>query len=1328
MNDIIIKELKPIQEITLTKLNGDVIAEIPIFYLTEESRNIDEVDTIIFTIPLRYRDNFSKKMVNYYVYDEVIAERLICVDGEYFVIKEINENQSNHTKTITAYGLEKKLEKNTIALSDCGLMLKDKDEDIYVYSFDEYLYQQTGWRLGHIDDSVRYMDNGEPKMRMQEETNTSFYSFITETIAEQFCCVPIFDRKNKLINLYDIDGFGNDLKLVLNKDNYLKSLEKTFNSSDIVTRLILEGNEEECVVEEANPTGLNYIENYSYFIENEDMSKELIRALKLFEKLTPKRMEKWKEYVSLKAQKNSELSTLDSSENILMTKCNQLQNIIDGYSDMETEEEYYLLDDIKSELDVSNLELQSISSQIYKIERELKELDIKINRLNKLCRRETSEDEAGNLLFNENLLSELKDYIYYDTYSDDSFVDANELIKTGKHILESKCKPTVEFSIDSVNFVNRLLGDKTRLNPEIQLGLGDIISTYDKERDKEDLVFFTGWTMNYEDNKLDLTFSNKKTNKEDTRVIADLLKKSKETKKIISVNKWLWNKQKYNKVNSTLITDIDLDLDFSPNKAYVDSVSSVDLSQHTLNINLNEEYILKATILPDTAKNKNVIWISSDENIASVSDGVIVGNGYGACIITVITEDGNKTDTCKVVVEVDMGDSSNVNVTGIRLNTNSLEIDKHESVYLLPTVIPSNANQSITYISSDGNIAKVSNEGLITGVGQGKCTITAISNKNTKIKASCTVTVSNKEAEINIEDLDEVLIIGTKRIQNLQEYNLNPKMTYFGNIVEDFNIATYPSDPKAIVVMLGLNNDSLCDISKIKILLNSIKTKYTGKYMFVANELPVGINYATVDYSYEQLNSQIKNYNNTLQKIANELGLKSITVQGGMVENDILASHYTYNGLDLNVVGCKMLLNNIKYQIKNNVGTFIPPDDEDNEINGVNPIRQKIMEKAEEIVRMCVNHQANYSQRYRTVDYRNPNTIKAMSEVLGSTRYYQPSWVIPYQTYGWDCSSYVGCCYDYAGIPDLKGLSCSANTLQQKLKQLGAEYWLYKEEGLRDAKPGDIVLCVNDGISFSRNNVFTCRTHHVMIYGYSDYEMYEASGYSSGIRKGKRTFDKNQWIFFRLPQVAEADKNTSNGNTNIGNGVEEYKNCFNEQGIINGHEYIYKFKGLRCTCYNATENDKGGRSGLGTHIGKTFGCGNLPYGTLVYFPELDGKIWRNADGSQIKLDGILMATDSGILMTDCDIVAGSTIQACTSNWTNPKRLDGYILEWGTSNIKNYSFTDTYKIAYNNGNLSRFKTAFKNYMNNGDGVLINFTKFYDTDKNIRNTIYWTILNS
>ena len=804
MSELVIKELKEIKQLTLNKLNKEVIAEIPLCYLIEQTRSIDEVDTIKLTIPFKYRNNYTKQTQKYYVYDEVLAERLICADGEYYVIKEISENELKHTKEITCYGLEKKLEKNTFVMSDCGIMLKDSDEENYIYSFDECLYDKTGWRLGHIDNSVRYMENGEPKMRMQEDTNTSFYSFITETIAEQFCCVPIFDRKNKLINLYDIDGFGNDLKLVLSKDNYLKSLEKTYNSSDIVTRLILEGNEEKCIVEEATPTGLNYIENYSYFIENGEMSKELTRALKIFEKVTPKRMEKWKDYVSLKSQKQYELTTLDSTENILMTKCNQLQNIIDGYSDMDTEEEYYVLDDLKSELDVSTLELHSVSEKISTLEREIDDLEKKIKLLNRLCRRETSEDENGNLLFTKELINELKEFIYYDTYSDDSFLDAKELIKTGEHILETKCKPTIEFSVDSVNFVKRLLGNRFITNPKIELGLGDVVSTYDSERDKEDFVFLVGWSMDYQNNTLNLTFSNKKTNKDNTRVIADLLKKSRETKKIIQTNKWLWNKEKYSKINSTLVTNVNLDIDSSAEKLATDKVSAVDLNQHIINIDLNETYMLKATVLPETASNKNVIWISSDDNIASVKDGVVIGNSYGACIITVISEDGSKTDTCKVVVEVDMNESDNINVKDIRLNNTILDLDIHESSYIIHTVLPTNANQSVTYISSNGNIAKVSNEGLVTGISNGKCTITVVSNKNTNIKTTCDINVSNKEAEVNIDNLDNILILGTRRVKNLQDNNMQSNMSF---VIDDpvyFDIDKYPNNPKAVIIMLGL--------------------------------------------------------------------------------------------------------------------------------------------------------------------------------------------------------------------------------------------------------------------------------------------------------------------------------------------------------------------------------------------------------------------------------------------------------------------------------------------------------------------------------------------
>ena len=1304
MSELVIKELKEIKQLTLNKLNKEVIAEIPLCYLIEQTRSIDEVDTIKLTIPFKYRNNYTKQTQKYYVYDEVLAERLICADGEYYVIKEISENELKHTKEITCYGLEKKLEKNTFVMSDCGIMLKDSDEENYIYSFDECLYDKTGWRLGHIDNSVRYMENGEPKMRMQEDTNTSFYSFITETIAEQFCCVPVFDRKNKLINLYDIDGFGNDLKLVLSKDNYLKSLEKTYNSSDIVTRLILEGNEEKCIVEEATPTGLNYIENYSYFIENGEMSKELTRALKIFEKVTPKRMEKWKDYVSLKSQKQYELTTLDSTENILMTKCNQLQNIIDGYSDMDTEEEYYVLDDLKSELDVSTLELHSVSEKISTLEREIDDLEKKIKLLNRLCRRETSEDENGNLLFTKELINELKEFIYYDTYSDDSFLDAKELIKTGEHILETKCKPTVEFSVDSVNFMKRLLGNRFITNPKIELGLGDVVSTYDSERDKEDFVFLVGWSMDYQNNTLNLTFSNKKTNKDNTRVIADLLKKSRETKKIIQTNKWLWNKEKYSKINSTLVTNVNLDIDSSAEKLATDKVSAVDLNQHIINIDLNETYMLKATVLPETASNKNVIWISSDDNIASVKDGVVIGNSYGACIITVISEDGSKTDTCKVVVEVDMSESDNVNVTDIRLNNTILDLDIHESSYIIHTVLPTNANQSVTYISSNGNIAKVSNEGLVTGISNGKCTITVVSNKNTNIKTTCDINVSNKEAEVNIDNLDNILILGTRRVKNLQDNNMQSNMSF---VIDDpvyFDIDKYPNNPKAVIIMLGLIDNSLYDITSIKSILSQVKEKYNGKHIFLADELPVGVNYVTEKYNYEQLNNQIQSYNKTLMNCANELGIKSITLQSGMCTANILNSSYTYNGVDLNSIGCKILLNNIKYQLKNNVNSYVPsnPPSNSNSDPYSNPYRKKIMEKAEEIVNMCVNHKANYSQRYRTISYKSPNTIKSRSEYVSGTLYYQPSWVVLNETIGYDCSSFTGVCYEYAGIEYLKGLSCGAGSLQTVCKKHGAEFWRYTgQESVDKLKPGDIIMVANNSAVVTDNNMATVSTHHVMISGGGNTVLH-ASGFNSGILKQNIKFT-NKHFFIRIPEVAELDKNNSSNITNSSD--SEHKNVFYENGTIDGMNYVAKLTNCRMTAYYS-QNTTGG-SGLPLSVAKSVGSFNLPYGTKIFIPYLKGR-WGNTDG-------IVTVSDTGVGCTTFDLYLGKTLSDVTSKMKSPLNVDAYIIEYGTGKIA-WSYTESFNWAYNyyNGNISRFKTAFNNYMQYG-GTLINFWKFKDDDK-------------
>lgn len=388
----------------------------------------------------------------------------------------------------------------------------------------------------------------------------------------------------------------------------------------------------------------------------------------------------------------------------------------------------------------------------------------------------------------------------------------------------------------------------------------------------------------------------------------------------------------------------------------------------------------------------------------------------------------------------------------------------------------------------------------------------------------------------------------------------------------------------------------------------------------------------------------------------------------------------------------------------------------------VSNLRQVICDTAMKIVNMGTAHTAWYSQYWRTTSLNSMVTIKGKVETVGGTTYYQPSWVQVGVTYGFDCSSLVGCCYEKAGMGYMKGLTCSMGTLQATAKQHGATFWRYADSGFTKAKPGDIIMFANDGYTVTTSNMATVRTHHTAIYMGNGY-IAEASGYKKGIIYSKYNLSK-QAFFIRLPELDKADSTSSTGGTTV---KEEYVNCFNEKGTIDGKNYIYRLHDARCTCYAATESNSSGRSGLGTHMGKTVAAQNIPYGTKIYIPGLKGQTWTNANGTKVTLDGIFTVTDSGIACFDFDIVAGSTSSACFSNYSNPQRFDVYILEWGTSTIQNYSFSDTYRIAYNNGVLSRYKSAFKNYISNG-GVLINLLKFYNDDANIRSSTYWSILNS
>lgn len=150
------------------------------------------------------------------------------------------------------------------------------------------------------------------------------------------------------------------------------------------------------------------------------------------------------------------------------------------------------------------------------------------------------------------------------------------------------------------------------------------------------------------------------------------------------------------------------------------AVTGISLNKTSTSINLGETEKITATVSPSNATNKNVLWTSSNTDIATVAtDGTVRGISDGITVITARTVDGGFT--AKVTVSV-----KPVNVRGISLNKTSTTILESATEKITATITPSNAtNKNIQWTSSNTAVATVTSDGTIRGVSSGTATITA---------------------------------------------------------------------------------------------------------------------------------------------------------------------------------------------------------------------------------------------------------------------------------------------------------------------------------------------------------------------------------------------------------------------------------------------------------------------------------------------------------------------------------------------------------------------------------------------------------------------------
>lgn len=170
------------------------------------------------------------------------------------------------------------------------------------------------------------------------------------------------------------------------------------------------------------------------------------------------------------------------------------------------------------------------------------------------------------------------------------------------------------------------------------------------------------------------------------------------------------------------------------------AVTSVELDQTNISIKPGESTTLTAIVKPDNATDKVVTWSSSDTAITTVDEtGTVTAVKEGTARI--IAKAGEKTAECKVTVCIP--------VSSIELDKTELALKPGETAKLTATVKPDNAtDKTVTWSSSDSEVAIVDDSGKVTMVKEGSAIITAkAGDKAAECKVAVFVSVTSIELD-----------------------------------------------------------------------------------------------------------------------------------------------------------------------------------------------------------------------------------------------------------------------------------------------------------------------------------------------------------------------------------------------------------------------------------------------------------------------------------------------------------------------------------------------------------------------------------------------------
>ena len=171
-------------------------------------------------------------------------------------------------------------------------------------------------------------------------------------------------------------------------------------------------------------------------------------------------------------------------------------------------------------------------------------------------------------------------------------------------------------------------------------------------------------------------------------------------------------------------------------------VNQIVLNMAEANCFIGDTVLLTASLYPEEATTKLILWTSSDSSTVSVQDGACVALQEGTALITAYATDGSQvSSSCRFIINAPYATSIAICSEGSEQQLESLTLTIHDSISLQAVVQPSNARKDVIWESSDPNIISIEN-GLCRANQIGEADVICTTLDGSLLSAQCHVVVT----------------------------------------------------------------------------------------------------------------------------------------------------------------------------------------------------------------------------------------------------------------------------------------------------------------------------------------------------------------------------------------------------------------------------------------------------------------------------------------------------------------------------------------------------------------------------------------------------------